>query len=133
MVQIQRGTGFQVVATARGHQLVIDRPRDMGGEDTGMSIGEVFLSSLGACTLLTVALFCEQSGLAVDQIGVTVEGETVEHPKRLGKIHQMLEIRGNLSESEQETLRRVADRCSVHNTLERTPALTMEMRVLATS
>lgn len=130
---MQQANGFQVVASARGHRLVIDRPREMGGTDEGMSIGEVFLSSLGACTLLTVAAFCEKSGLAVDQIGVTVEGETVEHPKRLGKIHQTLEIHGNLSESEQETLRRVAERCSVHNTLERTPALTLEMRVLQTS
>lgn len=129
-VSVRHVGEHRVDAVARDHAIRIDRPREAGGTDTGMSIAEVFLSSLGACTLLTVLTFCEQNGIELSGIDVEVEGEVVDNPRRLGRIAQRLTLRGGISERERETIERVAKRCAVHNTLERCPELALDLRVV---
>jgi len=85
-VTVHHRKALQVEARARTHTIVVDRPADLGGEDLGMTIGEVFLSSLGACTLLTVLSFCKNNGVPIEGGEVHLSADLAEHPKRIGAI-----------------------------------------------
>ena len=89
-VTVHHLKALQVEARARTHSIVVDRPADLGGEDLGMTIGEVFLSSLGACTLLTVLSFCKNNGVPIEGGEVHLSADLAEHPKRIGAIRQQL-------------------------------------------
>jgi uncharacterized OsmC-like protein len=122
-VAVHHRKALQVEARARTHRIVVDRPADLGGEDLGMTIGELLLSSLGACTLLTVLSFCKSNGIAIEGGEVQLDAELAEHPKRIGSIHQRLLLKGHIDAPLAERLARVARGCAVHNTLEHAPAL----------
>jgi uncharacterized OsmC-like protein len=122
-VTVRHRKGLQAEASARTHRLLIDRPVDLGGEDAGMTLGELFLSSLGTCTLLTVLTFCKNSGIPIDGGEVHLTAEMADHPKRVGAIHQRLVLTGPVDAALRERLLRVAKGCAIHNTLEHAPAL----------
>ena len=122
-VTVHHRKALQVEARARTHTIVVDRPADLGGEDLGMTIGEVFLSSLGACTLLTVLSFCKNNGIPIEGGEVHLAADLAEHPKRIGAIRQQLLLNGKIDAPLAERLARVARGCAVHNTLEHSPAL----------
>ncbi len=127
-VTVRHGKGFQAEASARTHRILIDRPTELGGEDAGMTLGELFLSSLGTCTLLTVLTFCKNNGIPIDGGEIHVEAEMAEHPRRIGVIRQRLVLAGPLDAALSERLLRVAKGCAIHNTLEHRPELRLTIQ-----
>lgn len=128
-ISVRHLGGHQVEAAGETHAVRIDLPPDRGGDGAGMTIGEVFLGSLGACTLLTVLHYCRTNDLPLSGIRIELSAEPAEHPKRIGRIVQQLTLEGDLSAKQRETLERVAHGCSISNTLRFPPEVVCELTV----
>lgn len=60
---------------ARDFTIRIDEPEKAGGENTGMNPVELYLGSLGACTVITASAFARQCKVVLDELWVEVEGD----------------------------------------------------------
>ena len=65
----------QVTAKARNHQVTIDEPAELGGDDNGMNPVELVLSSLGACYIIVMQTYAKRHDVAYDELSVDVEGD----------------------------------------------------------
>lgn len=100
-----------------GHTLEIDVPEDMGGKDRGPQPPEIFVASLGSCVAALVANYCNKAGLSTEGLTVDVMYEKVPDPTRLSEMKIKVDLPNADISGREEALRRVADRCPVHQTI----------------
>lgn len=67
--------GMACGTTARGHDVSADEPRSFGGSDSAQSPVELLLTSLATCQAVTYRLWAAELGVALDRVGVDVEGD----------------------------------------------------------
>ena len=110
------------------HRLLADEPIDVGGFDAGPSPYDLLGAALGACTSMTLRLYADRKGLALDRVKVEVShakthaldcdacvegaGPLIDHFQR------RIVLTGDLGEHQRAALLRIADKCPVHRTLE---------------
>jgi uncharacterized OsmC-like protein len=99
------------------HTLEIDVPESMGGKDRGPQPPEIFVASLGSCVAALVANYCNKSGLNTEGLSVDVMYEKVPDPTRLTAVKVKVDLPHADISGREEALRRVADRCPVHQTI----------------
>jgi uncharacterized OsmC-like protein len=73
-VSTEAREGMRCETTARGHVAAADEPRSFGGGDTAQSPVELLLTSLATCQAVTYRLWAAELGIALDRVGVEVEG-----------------------------------------------------------
>lgn len=119
------GRFTQHIAAGR-HVLRADEPESVGGLDSGPSPYDLLLASLGACTSMTLRIYADHKGLALEKTRVTlshakIHAEDCEHCEtregKLDRIERRIELTGQLSGAERQRLLEIADRCPVHRTL----------------
>jgi uncharacterized OsmC-like protein len=123
-----RGDGSFEAALGR-HRVLVDVPESMGGSDRGPTSTELFVASLGSCVAAFVADWCARVGLDATDLSVDVSYEQAEEPTRLVD----LDVAINLPKAEVgerlDAIRRVAEHCPVHETVEYTlEAIDLEVR-----
>ena len=97
------------------HTLVADEPRHAGGADAGPAPYDLLLSSLGACTAITLRMYAEKKGWTLGRLTVTLqllknkEGET--------RIERQLAADGTLDETQWTRLLEIAEKTPVTLTL----------------
>lgn len=108
------------------HGLVADEPEAQGGDDTGPDPYAYLLTSLGACTAMTLRLYAEHKGLALTRVGVRLSHSRIhaqdcdECTTREGKVDRIereLSLEGELDDAQRQRLLEIADKCPVHRTL----------------
>lgn len=118
------GTYTQEIAVGR-HRLAADEPQPVG-DDTGPNPYELLLAGLGACTSMTVRMYAQRQGWALEQIRVTLRHSRIhaddcaECETAKGWIDHIdinVELTGDLDGSQRERLMYIAERCPVHKTL----------------
>lgn len=108
--------GPDLVARARDFRLDIDRTPGPDG-DVALTSGETLLIALGMCTAGTLQTFVARNGLPLDGLRVSLHAERRTAPTRFENIEMVLELDGNLSEGQRQTIYRIANACTVGNTL----------------
>jgi len=115
----------QLVRAGR-HALAAGEPVEAGGDDAGPGPYDYLLAALGACTSMTMRLYADRKGIAVDRFAVRlshrhihaqdcVDCETKDGD--IGEITKEVTIVGNVSEEARTRLMVIAERCPVHKTL----------------
>jgi uncharacterized OsmC-like protein len=108
------------------HRLLADEPENAGGSDAGPDPYVYLLTSLGACTSMTVGLYARRKNLPLHTIKVSLwhsriyakdceECETKEG--MLDRIDVEVELTGSLSAEQHDKLMEIAAKCPVHRTL----------------
>ena len=122
-VSSRSGLAQEIVSGA--HRWHADEPAPLG-TDTGPSPYELLLSSLGACTSMTLRLYAQRKGIDLQRITIRLQlsrihaEDCVDCETRTGfidRIDREIELSGNLDEAQKHRLLEIAERCPVHRTL----------------
>lgn len=117
-----------VVRISNGrHQWQADEPLGVGGSDDGPNPYELLLGALGACTCITISLYCRHKGLRLESVSTTYDFsrvhaddcENCDDPGEglIEKISSSVHIEGDFDSAQQKRLAQIAQRCPVHKTL----------------
>mgnify|MGYP001793776373 CR=1 FL=1 len=111
---------------AGSHALRADEPESVGGRDTGPGPYDLLLAGLGACTSMTMRMYAERKGLALEKTRVTLSHNKIHAEDcatcetkegKVDRIERTIEMTGQLSAEERRRLLEIADKCPVHRTL----------------
>lgn len=127
-VQIdERDHNFALNVFSDDHHWIADEPSKVGGLNSGPDPYEQLLSALGTCTAMTLRMYAERKGLALDDVSVTLKHDR-EHttdcegcessPQKIDVLTREITLIGDLDTATRKRLMEIADRCPVHRTLE---------------
>ena len=125
------GTGagkFQQEVVSGAHRFLADEPASYGGMDSGPSPYDFLNMALATCTSMTLKMYAEHKGIALENATVHVRHGKV-HAKdcmdcgegregRIDRFERELELAGSFDDATRDRLVEIADRCPVHKTLE---------------
>ncbi|MFZ6011793.1 MAG: OsmC family protein [Bacteroidota bacterium] len=96
------------------HMMIADEPLEVGGKDLGPEPGDFLRMSLASCTAITLRMYSDRKGLAVEQIEVKVHSEKKEDKTIF---YRDVILTGNLDEHQRARLLQIANACPVHKVL----------------
>jgi uncharacterized OsmC-like protein len=118
--------GLEVDVRVRGHVVTSDMSPQDGGLDAGLSPAELLAASLGACIAMMVQRYCDRHGYEGETV-VYLAPELADDPKRVGSIAIDVEAPSGVPEDKKDAVRRVAERCLVHETLRHPPKVDIDI------
>jgi putative redox protein len=101
----------------RGHHWLADEPLESGGGNQGPTPTQLLLSSLGACTAITVRMFAARRGWPLTGAEVHLELNPEGAPAEGNDIRRTITLQGDLSPEQRERLLDVANKCPLHKLL----------------
>lgn len=96
------------------NSLTADEPSAAGGQELGLSPRELLCASLGACTCITLRMYADRKGIALESVEVIVAEENEAGP---AVISRQIKLTGQLDEAQRSRLMEIADKCPVHQLL----------------
>lgn len=123
--ETRAGPLAQVVRAGR-HRLPAGEPVAVGGDDVGPGPYDYLLAALGACTSMTMRLYADRKGIAVDRFAIRLAHRRVHaedcadcetREGDVGEITREVFIIGDVDEQERTRLMAIAEKCPVHRTL----------------
>jgi putative redox protein len=116
-VQATRTGPLSATVTARGHELSVDEPAGVGGDDAGMMPTEVFFAGLASCFCLAVAHVAAKRDIELPGLRVSVDAERVGRELRYGRVR--VEVAAACGEHDLDALvKRAKPFCWVSNMLD---------------
>jgi putative redox protein len=108
-----------LVAISNGtHQWRADEPVALGGADRGPAPHQLLLSALGACTAVTLRMYCARKSWALEEVQVELQFNPDGPPAGGGNdIRRRITLRGELSAEQRERLLQIANACPIHKVL----------------
>ncbi len=129
LIVYEAGNGkFAQIVDDGTHRLLADEPESYGGTDTGPTPYGYLAAALGACTTMTLRMYADRKGWPVERIATRVRHDKVhaedcaDCETKTGKIDRFsrsIEVRGAIDDAQRARLLEIADKCPVHQTLER--------------
>lgn len=108
------------------NSLIADEPAETGGAEMGFSPGELLLASLGACTTITLRMYADRKGWALEEVKCHMTYER-DKEKNITTILKNIELIGALSADEKKRLLVIADKCPTHQILTNPIAIETKM------
>ena len=106
--------GYAQTISTSAHKMASDEPEKRGGTNTGPSPFELMLSSLGACTAITLRMYSERKQWNLGTIDVKLrllkEGETQS-------VDRTILVSSSLDEEQKAKLLEIADKTPVTKAL----------------
>jgi uncharacterized OsmC-like protein/alpha/beta superfamily hydrolase len=110
------------------HEALADEPEKVGGLDAGPDPYGYLSAALGACTSMTLRLYADRKKLPLEKVLVRVKHDKVHAEDcescetkegKVDRLQREIEIIGDLDDAARQRLLEIADKCPVHQTLER--------------
>jgi len=117
---------FRTDILARGHAIIADEPKAVGGENLGPTPYDLLAAALGACTTITLQMYADRKQWPLEEAVVRLKHSRVHaedeercetREARLDQLHRELTLVGPLDDEQRARLLEIAERCPVHRTL----------------
>jgi uncharacterized OsmC-like protein len=66
--------GLTISCKARGFEIILDEPKELGGNNKGMNPVEALLTALAACKIIVVKSFARKHKIKLNSVRVECEG-----------------------------------------------------------
>jgi putative redox protein len=122
--------GYTTEIMAGPHGIIADESESLGGDDFGPSPYELLNAALAACTAMTLQMYARRKKWDLKDVKVHISfnrsyREDCEAcpagEKRLEAFEKVIEVEGDLDETQINRLTEIANKCPVHRTLAGTP------------
>jgi uncharacterized OsmC-like protein/alpha-beta hydrolase superfamily lysophospholipase len=118
--------GFLQDVQSGPHHLLADEPAAYGGTNKGLTPYGFLSAGLGACTSMTIRMYARRKGWPLTSVSVDVTHDKVhgqdagtETKSKSDSFVRTITLQGDLDDSQRARLLEIADRCPVHQSLER--------------
>lgn len=125
-VEVTSAGGDSFLITTRGHSVLVDQPTADGGMDAAATPTELMVSALASCVAFYASRYLRRHQL--DPAGMRVRADFAmagDRPARIGAVSLVVGVPGGMPEHRRKALLAVASHCTVHNTLEQPPAISI--------
>ncbi|MBO1333019.1 OsmC family protein [Streptomyces sp. VRA16 Mangrove soil] len=111
----------------RDHEFTVDQPSDAGGDNEGPTPVELFVASLASCVAYYAGRFLQRHDLPYEHLRVSADFTMADdRPARIADVCITVRPPSGLSAARLAGLLAVARHCTVHNTLEEPPRITLD-------
>jgi putative redox protein len=126
-MRVEHRGGDKFDINVRGHILRVDQPVKDRGEDTAPTPTELFIASLASCVAFYARRFLARHDLPTDGLAVEATFEMGSKPARVAGIEVRLIVPEGVPSERLDALLAVASHCTVHNTLESAPEVSITL------
>ncbi len=127
LITVTREAGLEFKLNVRGHEFSSDMSVSDGGHDAAPAPAELVGGALGACIALMVQAYCDTCGYTDGEVGVSLAVELGDNPKRVAGFVIDLELPADVPEEKHDVIMRVAEKCSIHETLANPPRVDIDI------
>jgi putative redox protein len=123
----ETGNGkFEQSVIVGKHRLLADEPVSAGGNGSGPNPYDYLLTSLGACTSMTIRLYADLKKLPLRHVSVRLKHDKIHAADcencetkegKIDRIDREVTLEGDLTAEQRARLMEIADKCPVHRTL----------------
>jgi putative redox protein len=99
-----------------GHALLADEPLADGGQNMGLSPGELLAASLSSCTCITVRMYADRKQWPLREVVTHVSFERNDKHV-ITHMTRAVQFEGNLTDEQRQRLLQVANACPIHKAL----------------
>jgi putative redox protein len=125
ILQVKHEGGVSSSINVRGHKVIVDVPKPMGGEDRGPTPVDLLAGSLGSCIVYYIARWCQTEALPHEGFSVEVEYVLDMQAHCVPVLSVKIKMPDDFPAARQAELMKVAEGCTVHNTLCSIPQIQM--------
>ncbi|MEM6481494.1 MAG: bifunctional alpha/beta hydrolase/OsmC family protein [Pseudomonadota bacterium] len=133
-------SGFaQDINSGPAHHLLADEPVAYGGTNLGPSPYGLLSAALGACTSMTLRMYAGRKGWPLDAVSVDVSHDKVHAQDasrstgaKADTFTRVIHLQGKLDQEQRARLLEIADKCPVHQTLEKGAEVVTELAAVQT-
>ena len=103
----------------RNGKFITDEPEKAGGKDLGPDPSTLLLSSLAACTLVTLRMYIDRKGWGIPEIAVTVNMyHEIKEEKTITVIDRDINFISAVTDEQRERMIQIAKACPISKILE---------------
>ncbi len=129
--------GYTAEIRAGDHGLLADEGEEVGGDDFGPSPYQYLSTALASCTVMTLQMYARRKKWNLESVTVHIDyakryiddcQDCSEKERRIDVFNKVIEIEGDLDQTQRARLLEIANRCPVHQTLQKTVQIESELR-----
>jgi uncharacterized OsmC-like protein len=128
LITVTRGAGTAFEVRIRDRCVVCDMAPQDGGHGAGFTPAELVGAALGACIGIMVQGYCDACAPGAGDVEASLTVELADEPHRIGAFVVDVELPEGIPEVRKEAVRRVIEKCVIHETLRNPPEVDVDIQ-----